>query len=1159
MRKIFNNSILIKVIKTLNKRSTFFIFALATIVSFIAVWHWFSGNSILYFWDAYLPFDPQVSFGHLFYLWREGLFPGYASASWSWVAYWVIFFLPYAVFHSLSISELILYILLLSFSTINFYFLASHILGLIVDEDKQKTLIKISALGCALLYTFNTYTFSNFYFMFNPGSFILAFLPLNLLALIQIYPLDSKKMLKKSTWWLVIFFASLVLMIPGFTVYVFFLQYVIWIFVYLFAYWIIFRPKIISKETLETILFFLLIVFVNLWWFIPAFLGMKESYAAQSSFGTTVWFDNGFEPSKLLNAFRLIGSGLMINNTFSWSPLYESNNLFTFPLFVFPFLFLLSLVFLKKNIKNVLIFFLIMTTVSLFIVKFSNPPFAWILGFAYHYVPFFGGFRDAFQKSGIYFMLGYFIFISAGFVLTVNYLNKERRKFLIGLLIAIITVGAVILSGPFFLFMKDNIRTMQFTYDKRTYQISAKTQIPNEYYGLKNFLENKCSGETILNIPRSGFISDGVWQKYKTSYVGQDILPGLINCNFISTAMFTSESEDAIQVPYLFLQQNDIVSFKNYLGQNNINYILIRKDFVPDNLVSWTYVDPIKAEKILLKDGDFSKIYTNDFFIVFRRNMIVTNQYGFSLTHNVIYRPDLLDGASYAVVSRMMGDLGPSILLSSPLYRNQYANKSTIFTSIGNCIGCTKIDTTKFISEVDTSFMSRVKNYIKMILHRNVYYPTEIQISLDIIKVHGVYSQIVTAIESQDKENFYKKIDEYVNLWSTIRNLSNGYNADKFSRNNKFIEIVNFLSIERNSTYNEFSSEFFKDKKFISDLVSKQKFVLLLNFQTDLLNGFSKNIIEADLENGAIPLRLDIPKDGAYTCEPQAIKNNVNFTSLSIEGYIATIPQIEGNAPINLKKGSYLTRLTFSPKEVIDIPSLTQVNDQVRKIKLGHLDPGSYKISFESEFNSYGKMVMVVSQGEISKNLLENLSSNRVLGRNIYMVDIVDHNLNGTNKFERNFGIDLVSSQDYYLYLQSIIPEHIPAEITNLNVSTTITGGGDIQLVCITNPIQLNRVNETIKVEKESPVKYLVKLPKHYQGYLIFNQSADPNWVAHAESGGPNLPHFISGYANSWYVENLKDNNLVIEYTVQNLAIRTAIISLILSFVLAIVYLKVKK
>src|SRR3989338_5983349 len=117
----------------------------SVILPVIAVMHWFWGGHILYFWDAYLPFDPRISFEHLFYLWRERLFPGYATASWSWIVYWLVFFLPYSLFHSLSISEFFMYVFLLSFSTINFYFLCSTVLGFIVDEERQKNLIRISS------------------------------------------------------------------------------------------------------------------------------------------------------------------------------------------------------------------------------------------------------------------------------------------------------------------------------------------------------------------------------------------------------------------------------------------------------------------------------------------------------------------------------------------------------------------------------------------------------------------------------------------------------------------------------------------------------------------------------------------------------------------------------------------------------------------------------------------------------------------------------------------------------------------------------------------------------------------------------------------------------------------------------------------------------
>src|SRR3989344_5658010 len=157
------------------KNPIHFVAILSFVISFAAVYHWFSGDKILYYWDSYLPFDPKNSFEQLFYTWRDGLFPGFSTAGWSWLLYYVIFFSTYPIFASLSIGELSIYVFLLSASIINFYLFAEHVLKFTFRENHNVNVRKISAFICALLFTFNIFTFFNFYFMFNPGAFILAF------------------------------------------------------------------------------------------------------------------------------------------------------------------------------------------------------------------------------------------------------------------------------------------------------------------------------------------------------------------------------------------------------------------------------------------------------------------------------------------------------------------------------------------------------------------------------------------------------------------------------------------------------------------------------------------------------------------------------------------------------------------------------------------------------------------------------------------------------------------------------------------------------------------------------------------------------------------------------------------------------------------------
>jgi len=1144
-------------IKLIIKRFTIFVIILSVATSFIAVGHWFVGNKILYFWDSFIPFDPKVSFDQLFYFWREGIFPGYATPSWSWFLYWGLFFLPYVVTHSLSVSQAFIYLLLLSLSIINFYFLCSYILGNVFAENRFHFLLKSTAFVCALLYTLNIFTFSNFLFMFNPGMFILALLPLNLLALFHIYPIVGEENHRRNNLWLFVFLISLIGMSPGFTVYVFFLQYLVWLFVYLILFWIVSKKGILSRLTFELMGFIILVILFNLWWFYPSLLGLKEAYSSQSSFGTTIWFDQGFEPSQLLNAIRLMGSGLMINNKFPWSILYEQNYLFTFPLFIFPLLFFTSFIFLKKQAKPLLTFFLLMALISLFIIKFSNPPFSLILGFAYRYVPFFGGFRDAFQKAGVYFLPAYFIFIAIGLFFTGTFLWKKRLKLILYSFIVVFTIGSIILTGPFFLFFNNSTKSLLFTYDKEDYTINARTQIPPEYLSFKTFFENKCKGETTMIVPRAGFITDAVWKKYNTSYIGQDMLVGLVHCNFLATSMFSKYSESAIQAPYLQLEQGDINAFKNYLVQNNIRYVLIRKDFVPHEATGWVYVEPQKAEALLFLDQEFSKIYTNDFFTLFEKTTQKKQQYGFNLTQDVVFlQSDINSGTDFANISKRIGNINQPVLLSAPLDRINYEDKATVFTTVGNCIGCIRIDT-RFIAA--TSSFQRVKNFIKSMIPKwNSNKPIDIQISLGIVSADDTFKKLAANIEAGNGDRLKEDIRNYINKWNKVYSLVSAYRGDRFATSNKRSEASNFLEDEKNTVYDYLSTQFKKDHKYLRIPKNNEMVVSLLTFQKNLLGYFSNKIIKTDFDRMAYRMRLDIPKDGNYTCEALNIKNNAKITSVLVENQILTAEEGSGKTPIPFKKGSYLASVFYQPNEILRSRINQAKSEEVKEIKIGNLNPGTYKINFELSPESSGRMIIAISQGQVSQGLLKYFASLEKPDENFFVVDALEKNVGNPYHYSYTFTINLPSKQDYYAYLYYLDGQNLPIAISDITVISKINIG-DFQFSCDTK-INTNRLsNAKLSIDKKNPVQYVLSVPSGYTGFLVFNQTYDTDWIAYPEGSNNLLPHLISGYANAWYIKEPVNRKIIVEYRKQKLIEIVGIYSVLLSFLWLVIYKYIRK
>lgn len=1143
-------------INLINKRFTIFVIIISVSVAFIAVGHWFFNDRILYFWDSFLPFDSKISFDQLYYFWQDRIFPGYAVPGWSWFLYWGIIFFPSLIFPSLSIGQFLVYALILSFSMVNFYLLVVHILKTIFKDNCNNLLINSVGLVMAFLYTFNVFTFFNFYFMFNPGAFIIAFLPINLLALIKIYSLGKDKYSKNRNLWLLVFFISIVAMSPGFSVYVFFLQYLLWIGLYIFLIWFVSKRKIVSRLTFELALFYLLVIFINLWWFFPALLNLVNAFSGQSSFGTSIWFDMGFEDVKLLNSFRLLGSGLMANNRFLWSHWYD-NELFTLPLFVFPGLFIVSLIFLRKKMSILLTFLLAIVVISLFIVKFSNPPFAWILSFAFHNIPFFGGFRDSVQKAGVFFQLGYMIFISIGLVFMTSYLYKKQRKILLGLSIVIFTLGLVILSGPFFLFIRDNVKVVEFSFDGKNYQVSAKTQVPKEYYDLKNFIEDKCQGETILSVPRSGFVTNAIWEKYGTSYAGQDMLPGLVACSFLTTALFNEKSETAIQVPYLFLEQGDTKSFKQYLKQNSIKYILIRHDFVPQNMVTWTYVNPLKIERELLNDNDFSRIYENDFLSVFEKKDIKAKQYGFGLTNEVVHIPSQIEnGQDYMAVSKMIGDLRTPVLLNVKESDELLEDKYSMVAISANCIGCMKINPEDVIMASDAGLLGKVKNFIKSVIGKSTNYSEDVRISINILSASSEFGNLAKIIDDEDEKRIKDSIVNYKNIWEEISRDILKYDTDKFLKNNKYIEASNFLIVEKNTVFDYLFSRVSRENKFLNKANNRELLVNLLSFQIDLLSSLLKEITQTNFNDKSYWARLDVPNDGDYVCEVSQKNQSAIVESVTLENETLEFSEFTGVEPIPLKQGSHLLNVNYALKNIINKDTSSIKTGDYVPVKLGYLDQGKYILSFTIPPGFGGRSLIVVSRGKISHGTLKTLDPFSKPSVDIKSVDDINVDSSRISNYQKVFNVDAPEIGDYYLYLYFINPGLPYVQIQNLNVDAYID---DLyfRFTCLARTKKVEDTAEIQSVMKLSPTHYSIELPNNYSGFLTFNQSFDKNWIAYDENSNE-LPHFESGYHNAWYIDNQKEMKITIKYKMQDEIERGGVLSVIALVVTMLVYLRIR-
>ncbi len=1135
-----------------------FIVISAIVISLLAVGGWFFGNKILYFWDAFVPLDSNNSFDQLFNSWREIIFPGAPGAVWGWLIY--IFSIAFLekIFSSISLAQEIVYVSLIFFSIINFYLLIVYIAKTVFSKTGLVTYL--ISFVFSVIYTLNLYTFYSAYFMFNPEGYILAFFPLNILALLHFFPLDESEKLKNQKFWICTFFLSLFLMSPGFVTYIFFVQYIVWISIFLVFYFLFSKNKY-KKKFLNILLFFLLIILANWWWFFPSLLNLQSSYAMQRfTTDTTAFIESSSKNGYLLNALRLTGSSLMNSNLFSWTSLYFDKNLFNFVLFFFPFLILFLLFKIKVLArKNILLFIFVMFLVSLFLVKLGNPPLAGITVWAFKHIPFFDAFRDAYQKAGLYYIFSYFILSFIGFNLLVFFLIERKNKVLLIASYILLFAGVVAVTGPFFLFRADNIIKIDHIYNSEKITFNAKTQIPKEYYDLKKVLEKECVGKTTIIIPRGTAITNAVWEKYGTSYIGQDILSHLVNCNLISAKISENDPDAFTTVPYLLLQNNDFNSFKNYLLQNDISLVLIRKDNIPYGYTNYVYLSnasPALAMGFLNKDNDFKKTFENDFFTLYALKSLDNNyNYGFSLPTSFVYTNSSLNSEhDYVSLSKQLTDKKNYLVINKNADLKKYSSSINLYAPVANCVGCVKISSASTV-KFDESFLRKLKDLIKQLIGKNSrdYLPQDQKISYSIIDSSKEFSKMMEALEQEDTQGSKNYISSYLKKIENIEYLFKNYKANFFDLNNKNTEIRNFLEGQ-----NEKLSDYLNFSRVIKDNQIRGQLYLLLSLQNSKLAEIEKTIWETDFKNKIYRMRLDIPKQGKYVCTADNYNSGLKIEDITLGNF-----KNEKNSTISafLSKGNYPISISYSTDSIIKISSLKQKSAEVKEISLGNMPNGLYKMSFSVGSVSKQKIAIAITKNMLNPKILKLFGSSDIPQNDFTFIDRGSF-LDDKN-YEKYFSISSLDKKNYYLYLFSLNPQskkEDELEYKDIFIERAAEGG-DIQFFCKTESFDITST-ANIKIIKESPVKYKITIPKGETlgKFLVFNQTYGSDWEAFEYDNGKKItfPHFTSGYANAWFIDNHKSGEISVVFNRQSLIIKNFFLTIILFAIVLFFFLRYK-
>lgn len=1103
------------------KPSLFEIFGLVFVIALavFVTYHWFSGGTILYYWDANVPLDTKVSWQNFLYPWSSNKLPGFTGSGWSWFVYWGVLSFFKAVFHSLSSAQWLLYVTLIVLSIVNFYFLFRSITVDILPHA-SKNIVKAVSLLFGIGYGLNLYTFYYSYFMFNPEAFVICFFPLNFLALYRLFPLHEGSTSSKRTVWFVIYLFTQIMMMPGFTSYVFFLQYVL-LLVFYFLLRLVFSKDGMKKRSIIPFVLLLLITFFIHWsWFYPSKLGFAELYASQVSVGNLDDIEITSKNMSLLNLFRLFGGAMMNNNAFPWDNILLSQSVFMLPLFFFLFSIVFLFIRLREVKQRVLIlFFSTILLVSLFVMKMGNPPFVQFMNWLVKTIPYMNAFRESVQKAGLFFLPSFFVLSGLGLLILIGVMKKRIYKILFSSLVVL--PAFLLLCSPFIFFRNDNIKKIRFFYGGTQYEFSAKTIVPAEYYDLKAFLEPICQGKNTLVYPRTGLISSAIWKKYRASYVGQDYLLGLINCTISSAQLIHTEGEAERAAVYGYIDDYDIVDFKRYLILNKLHFVLIQKDAVPYLYTSRPDIHYSIVESWLENDRDFTKKFVNDYFTLFEYKPLIEDRgYGFALSSNAVYtNAKLTTSSEYENLFHALGEISSFIIFQRNDLAERFSSLTTVYDIQSNCVGCVKIPPSKTQENIDTGFFTKLKQQIKLLLPKKKNVSEEEQISLNLIQMNNVFHDLLISLNHQDYQAVAKYVDQYIILFNEQKERVETFPGDFFAKNNKHIEMRNFIIGE-----NDLLTAFLRNNGEDIKKYSFERLYLVSTIQNEYIQYANTHIWETDTDASSYKARLDVPIDGLYTCSVET-QDQLGVKEVKLDSEIL---QRFNNTSIFLKRGSYALDISYTNA---DIPiKQGQESAGGNSYELGALENGSYKLKFSISSNVPKNYIAFVTNGELEEGDLEKIIRGEQTSERVVATKTVQASKEPM-KVELSILLDEFESADYYFHIFRLDTQKTPFQVESLQLHRIIKESS-IVFHCYLQTAVPNSIDQPM-VTKKNPVSYQITIPKISQAeFLTFNQPYHSEWEAYVVRDGKRvyLEHLKNGYANAWVIGDAKGETIYVRF-----------------------------
>lgn len=243
---------------------------------------------------------------------------------------------------------------------------------------------------------------------------------------------------------------------------------------------------------------------------------------------------------------------------------------------------------IKKETIRFVIIFIGITALSIFFAKAGQKPFGGIFLFLYEHVPFFSVFRSADHRFG-------FGVVFAVSILLLLASHRLRQGFFTPALLILVLIQSI----PIFTGAAHRGQDIVGEYFDRI------IHIPEEYQELADFMNSRSDKSNyVLVDPAVQYGRYVIDTRLKEEYVGQDLLPKLIQYPFVYASTSTGMSKASEELLESILKKKQYADLRNF----PIRYIITRSNTPCDDCSD---VSMSRIQKL------YPNIFQNKYFAVY--------------------------------------------------------------------------------------------------------------------------------------------------------------------------------------------------------------------------------------------------------------------------------------------------------------------------------------------------------------------------------------------------------------------------------------------------------------------------------------------------------------------------------------------------------------